>query len=646
MEEWNVDLIFHVVEYLNVIDMSKMCRQSKRWYYLIHQYRMLRGPQFVTVASYIGDSKNCSSVGGSRRSTTDSVRSSSTNRRSLQYSDQELYGRAISQLQGPLQLAVAFTTEAAYRSSTTATTANNNNDDDEKLHHILANRNPADTVTLGAIASTIQTTGIHNDTSWHTNLFDNIEPTYECQSNNALMMLSGLSHNTTVQPFLLSSHEYTNPTQIESFVNAHFDTNLDWKMIIVYVVDYGVNIVDTFINCVQSKFSNVTVVGGICTAAYVSLPICREQFQSVEQIMQQYSMNELRSIHAAMGGGGHGGSSSSNSSSIISNADTTHHQLAIHIYNVAHSKQYMIPSLDFVGDDDDAHCNDASGICGVALAGDVPVRSVVSRGVESAISKHGGLCGTPTSSTTFFIHEADVDRVNEEEYFFRGESPRPYHSVRTFRDDATGKVYNASEMIRTFGQPEFLGIRFPNDDGFSLESPHPLSTELDADAFLIIASSGVKDATTLVGTNVDFLNLSGGQCMKDMDYCMEQLHKQTFGEDLLGAIMFSCSGRGPEAGSFITEVMADAKRFAHQFKNVPCIGFYADGEIGPLALAGRESVFQQGNACLQGFTAVFALFIVPRLDWEMIRTLNDSDECINSFMQRRRNKDQRKPIPL
>jgi len=41
----------------------------------------------------------------------------------------------------------------------------------------------------------------------------------------------------------------------------------------------------------------------------------------------------------------------------------------------------------------------------------------------------------------------------------------------------------------------------------------------------------------------------------------------------------------------------------------------AGGEIGPKALAGNETcVFQKGNAAIQGFTTVFVLFIVPKID--------------------------------
>ena len=95
--------------------------------------------------------------------------------------------------------------------------------------------------------------------------------------------------------------------------------------------------------------------------------------------------------------------------------------------------------------------------------------------------------------------------------------------------------------------------------------------------------------------------------------------------------MFSCNGRGPESGGLIQETMADATRFAKIFPDVPCLGFYAGGEIGPLALAGKQNVFQKGKAAVQGFTAVFCLFIVPVVERRNYN-LDDSPEAVRQFV--------------
>lgn len=97
--------------------------------------------------------------------------------------------------------------------------------------------------------------------------------------------------------------------------------------------------------------------------------------------------------------------------------------------------------------------------------------------------------------------------------------------------------------------------------------------------------------------------------------------------------MISCNGRGPEQ-SMLEEEMADARRFARAFPGVPCIGFYAGGEIGPEARARKLDPFNTGKACIQGFTAVFGVFIVPERS-EKFEVLDDMPETVRNFLRYR-----------
>jgi small ligand-binding sensory domain FIST len=603
MEDWNSDLIFHVIRYLNVRDMASFSRQSRRMYYLIHQYRILRGPQLISVASYCGNDS-------SEMKTYSRNYETRQQRNNIHYTYTEIYHQAISKLQGPPRLALSFTTTDA-----AAESINDSDGSTRTLHELLQTRNPSDTVVLGAIADTIQTTGIqrnHDPLASTKKGRDNTA--CECLSSNALMMLAGLPSNTAVQPFMISLEDYPTVHAAETFANTKFCHQTDWKMFIMYVVGDGVGIADAFIRTIQMKFPNVTIVGGISTAAYVSMPNV-DRNKSLQEIAELYETHELLDKISDLCGG------------LTWDESMTHKDVAEYLFNLVQNKEY---ALGVMGLNPDRR---AHGICGVALAGDVPIRSVVSRGVESLVSKYHSGDGIPSSSTTLYVHESETVRFNDEGYMLSGESPPPYHLIHKIRDDADGKIYTIDEIIRTYGHSDFIGLRFSNQDGFLLETPHPISVRLNA--FLMIASSGINEDATLTGANVDFFDLSGKQCMYDMTYCMEQLRIQTSGEEILGAVMFSCNGRGPHAGMFITDSMADAKRFANVFPDVPCLGFYAGGEIGPLALAGRQSVFQQGNACVQGFTAVFALFIVPPFNWESTRKLDDSDASVTAFIENR-----------
>eukprot|EP00797_Seminavis_robusta_P004490 Sro1293_g260100.2 (107) ;mRNA; r:5590-5910 len=86
--------------------------------------------------------------------------------------------------------------------------------------------------------------------------------------------------------------------------------------------------------------------------------------------------------------------------------------------------------------------------------------------------------------------------------------------------------------------------------------------------------------------------------------------------------------------------MADANAFSSAFgAKVPCVGFYAGGEIGPLATAPApdadpsRNLFQRGKAALQGFTAVFALFIAPKVDLRHV-DIDDSPEHVSEFFNK------------
>lgn len=79
-------------------------------------------------------------------------------------------------------------------------------------------------------------------------------------------------------------------------------------------------------------------------------------------------------------------------------------------------------------------------------------------------------------------------------------------------------------------------------------------------------------------------------------------------QSILGALLFTCNARGSH---MFGRDAKDAALFKAQFPRAPLMGFYAAGEIGPQVEDGAEHAFLQGNACLQGFTAVFGLFLVP-----------------------------------
>jgi hypothetical protein len=109
-------------------------------------------------------------------------------------------------------------------------------------------------------------------------------------------------------------------------------------------------------------------------------------------------------------------------------------------------------------------------------------------------------------------------------------------------------------------------------------------------------------------------------------------------QKVLGALLFSCNGRGPRRFLGEASVHFDALMFMNHFPETCVNGMYAMGEIGPQATyadeddeyaeggggkaaSNEEEVeemgailrnSQSGSCALQGFTAVFAFLVTPK----------------------------------
>ena len=91
----------------------------------------------------------------------------------------------------------------------------------------------------------------------------------------------------------------------------------------------------------------------------------------------------------------------------------------------------------------------------------------------------------------------------------------------------------------------------------------------------------------------------------------------------------------------LAQEMMDASAFHGSFPEVPMVGFYAGGEIGPEAMASASGqvATQTGHASLQGFTCVFGLFSVPtqlkRSGSFLPSTIDTSPGALTSYLTER-----------
>lgn len=547
MEDFNSDLVLHMVQYLNAKDAGRLAVSAKRFYYLVHQYRNLSGPELVTSSSWDPSTRE-------------------------QVGSKEVVKQGIDGLQKEPNLILAFNSPRSALS-------------DELPRRFQKNPN---TVILGAVAGDIQV-----------NRSSNVE-----HKSDASAMFACFPQ-AEVLPFAIDYGP-----QMEEDIKSlkqRLQQKTDetwWKAVIVYACGHGSSLAETFVSTMQQSLPNAAIVGGICAAGYVTKSTGTNK---TKEELSQMTTRQLNSLNKSLGGDAH-------------RTFLEKSELVDHLYELCRNEQTGQASSTVT------HCEDA--VFGVILGGDAPVKSMVSRGVESVLQ------GPVQPTSPLVVETVELARPGDDSYLFRGEDLKPMHMIQQIRNTETGKLIPAPEMINRVAQSaDFIGLKRQGSDGFELHMMTPYCQM--AQQFLILTNGSQEEMTTLQDAEIDFFKLTGEACLADMDSTVLKLKEQTRGEKILGAVMYSCNGRGPHRGGLIAETMADATRFSQGFPNVPCLGFYAGGEIGPLALAGNENVFQTGRVAVQGFTAVFALFIVPDVEPPVSYHLDDSNDNVQRFVQSR-----------
>jgi small ligand-binding sensory domain FIST len=535
MDNLNSDLLLDVIQYLNLQDSSRLATSCRRLYYLVHQFRSLKGPELVTSASY------------------DSVTRK-------QHSSKQVIQDAVKQLQQAPNLVLCFNTPQS------------------TLSEQLPSHLPKDAVVVGVVSEDIQVNSRKGEV--------------EHQSNSSIMCAS--FPNASLLPFSMNDGPDLEEN-IANFKSQLASAHTPWKAMIVYAVGDGAIFCESFVTSLQSAFPDMAIVGGICEEGYVS---STGSNASMEELNRK-TIRQLRTLLRDLGG---------SEINVVEKSD---------LVDLIWELQQESLQITSLGD----------AVFGVVLGGDAPVKSMVSRGVTSITH------GVPQPISPFVVHSVEFFRPGDPGYLFRGDHLQPMHMISELKNTDTGQVLTAAECMTSMTQDaEFLGVKRDSHDGFELYMMSPFSQRTNT--YLITTDGSQEQEESLQGAQIDFFTLSGEACLEDMEKMAKQLREQTQGEQILGAVMFSCSGRGPSRGMLIPEDMADAKRFHKEFPNVPCLGFYAGGEIGPMALAGNENVFQTGRASVQGFTAVFCLFIVPVVERQR-QMLDDCNENVNRFVATR-----------
>ena len=344
-----------------------------------------------------------------------------------------------------------------------------------------------------------------------------------------------------------------------------------WKVFILYIVGGGYHISEDFLQQLQNMYPSAAIVGGVVDEG----DNCALPFQS-----------EPRD-------------------------DTTNHALT----------------------------NVKNGIFGLAIGGAVPVRSIVSRGLRSTSSGEVG-----PSSSEWLVEESSFIHPTDENYPYDGPSHllKPLSVIHSVRNPKSNTVISAKRFVVNSHEgnrhPQYIGVKKVNinpddedsNDGFEVQMFNG-SNFIEGNIAIMADANVSSEKFFENGDLVDLFELDAKACVEDMENTLIRLKAQLKNEKLLGSIMYSCNGRGPSAG-LLGEEMSDATRFANHFDTLPCVGLYAGGEIGPRATFGNRDIFRKGKVALQGFTAVFAVFVVPKKEKKKY-FIDDSDESIQTFLR-------------
>lgn len=521
------DLALKIIQYLDVVDSGKLACASQRYYYLVRQYRRLRGPE-LAIANH--------SIVGVRPDYAHSVHFAVQNCK--------------REIQTKPNLVLHF-------SSVSVTNA-------------MANKLSFGSETVGLGVVSPQEIQVYQPGQ------NGTQGDLDDESDTSLMAMS--FPGATVLPFSIkgaqSAKDFDFLEQRLNYHNKSSDCKF-WKALILYSTG---NSTDELIVQMQEFMPNAVIVGGVCSEGHVSIPqFSKEELRSMTIKQLRYLSKKYLPNQQLRGGA-------------VEKSD-----LVDHIFDTLSSKNSTTENsgrYEMIG---------FESVFGVFLGGDVPVKSVVSRGVHSVLNNNG----PPRPFSNLVVHDVELSKPGTDDYFFGAGGP-PVHLIRKVRDKTSGIVHSPLEVIEKYlssnlHRAQFLGLKREGHDGFELSHMNNLAMQLDT--FVVVADGSTASEESLQGAEMDFFSLNGEACMEDMDLTMSKLREQTEGEEILGALMFTCCGRGPSPAGLIPERMSDATRFAKVFPNVPCLGFYANGEFGPVALAGNESVFQIGRSMHQGVSS-------------------------------------------
>jgi small ligand-binding sensory domain FIST len=220
------------------------------------------------------------------------------------------------------------------------------------------------------------------------------------------------------------------------------------------------------------------------------------------------------------------------------------------------------------------------GTVGVAIAGDFTWETVVAQGCRPIGPVYRVTRG---DRNIVFGLTPDREKVSSGRDIGSRESP-----LETLRDlvqdlDESDKELAQTSLFVGIARNEFKEFLSPGD-------------------FLIRNLLGIEPKTGAMaignrvrpGQRLQFHLRDAEASARDLEVLLEEYKQNSANDPAIGALMFSCLGRGK---NLYGEPDFDAKLFQRYFPNIALSGFFCNGEIGPVG----------GSTFLHGYTSVFGI---------------------------------------
>jgi len=223
----------------------------------------------------------------------------------------------------------------------------------------------------------------------------------------------------------------------------------------------------------------------------------------------------------------------------------------------------------------------SEGIVGIALSGDVVLEAIVAQGCRPIGQPYRVVEGE-RNILMQLEEQVDADTIA------CGSSQTPLDVLQSLFQDL-------NEADRVLAQHSlFVGI-----------ASNEFKQRLDQGDFLVRNLLGVDPKTGAIavgdrirpGQRIQFHLRDAETSTEDLELLLAR-HHRTSSTEAVGALMFSCLGRGE---GLYGQPNYDSRLFDRYFAGVPVSGFFCNGEIGPV-----------GNTTfLHGYTSVFGILRQP-----------------------------------